>query len=327
MTRKCVVRFVSCVLTGWLFTAGAAGAIDNIRVAHPSLSASVVCLIIANKEGYYKEEGINVEFLSIRGEIAIRTTLAGEIDFFTNAGSALAAVARNVPVKILAVLQDKPGWDLIALPNIKSIAQLRGQTVAIMSPEGSLAVVTREILRRNGLDPTKDASLVVMGGDDVRFPALKAKAIQATLFNTAASLRAQKDGFVKLASAGEYVNTIQGGLATSDEKIKQQPGKIARFMRASLKGIAFYLTKRDAAIKYSMDILKLKDRDMASAIYDEEVRLTVRDGINDAKILQPMIDEMKAATKTQREMKFADIFDFSFARKANDELKASGWKP
>ena len=327
MTRKCVVRFVSYVLTAWLLTARSAEAIDNIRVAHPSLSASVVCLIIANKEGYYKEEGINVEFLSIRGEIAIRTTLAGEIDFFTNAGSALAAVARNVPVKILAVLQDKPGWDLIALPNIKSIAQLRGQTVAIMSPEGSLAVVTREILRRNGLDPTKDASLVVMGGDDVRFPALKAKAIQATLFNTAASLRAQKDGFVKLASAGEYVNTIQGGLATSDEKIKQQPGKIARFMRASLKGIVFYLTKRDAAIKYSMDILKLKDRDMASAIYEEEVKLTVRDGISDAKILQPMIDEMKAATKTQREMKFADVFDFSFARKANEEVKASGWKP
>ena len=89
MTHKCLVRFVSYVLTGWLLTAGSAEAIDNIRVAHPSLSASVVCLIIANKEGYYKEEGINVEFLSIRGEIAIRTTLAGEIDFFTNAGSAI----------------------------------------------------------------------------------------------------------------------------------------------------------------------------------------------------------------------------------------------
>ncbi|MGZ9220154.1 MAG: hypothetical protein ACXW5W_24320 [Candidatus Binatia bacterium] len=66
-------------------------------------------------------------------------------------------------------------------------------------------------------------------------------------------------------------------------------------MRAILKGVAFYLTKRDAAIKYSMDILKLKDRDMASAIYDEEVRLSVRDGVSDAKILQPMIDELKAS--------------------------------
>jgi len=308
-------------------TCPSARAIDNMRVAHPSVSASVLCLMIANKEGYFKEEGINVEFLSIRGEIAIRTTLAGEIDFFTNAGSALAAVARNVPVKIIAVFQDKPGWDLIALPNIKSIAQLRGQTIAIMSPEGSLAVVTREILRRNGLDPNKDAQLVVMGGDDVRLPALRAKAIQATLFNTTASLRAQKDGFVKLTSAGEYVNTIQGGLATSEEKIKTQPAKIARFMRASMKGLGFFLAKRDAAIKYSMDILKLKDRDMAAAIYDEEVRLTVRDGTSKPKILQPMIDEMKAAVMTQRDMKIADVFDFSFVRKANEELKASGWKP
>ena len=300
---------------------------ENVRIAHPSLSASVLCLIIANKEGYFREEGLNVEFLSIRGEIAIRTTLAGEIDMFTNAGSGIAAVARNVPVKILAVFQDRPGWDLIALPNIKSIAQLRGQTVAIMSPEGSLAMVTREILKKHGIDAAKDAQLVVMGGDDVRFPALKAKAIQATLFNTAASLRAQKDGFVKLAAAGEYVNTIQGGLATSDDKIKQQPAKIAKIMRAALKGAAFYLAKRDASIKYSMDILKLKDRDMAAAIYDEEAKLMVRNGISDPKILQPMIDEMKAATKTTRDMKFADVFDFSFARKADDELKASGWKP
>jgi NitT/TauT family transport system substrate-binding protein len=300
---------------------------ENVRIAHPSLSASVMCLIIANKEGYFREEGLNVEFLSIRGEIAIRTTLAGEIDMFTNAGSAINAVARNVPLKILAVFQDKPGWDLIALPNIKSVAQLRGQTVAIMSPEGSLAVVTREILKKHGIDAAKDAQLVVMGGDDVRFPALKAKAIQATLFNTAASLRAQKDGFVKLAAAGEYVNTIQGGLATSDDKIKQQPAKISKIMRAALKGAAFYLAKRDAAIKYSMDILKLKDRDMAAAIYDEEAKLMVRNGISDPKILQPMIDEMKAATKIQRDLKFADVFDFSFARKANEELKASGWKP
>jgi ABC-type nitrate/sulfonate/bicarbonate transport system substrate-binding protein len=300
---------------------------ENIRVAYPSVSASVVMLMIGNKEGYYKEEGLNVEMLSIRGEIAIRTALAGEIDFFTNAGSGLAAAARNVPVKILAVVQDKPGWDLIALPNIKSIAQLRGQTVAIMSPEGSLAVVTREILRKNGIDPNKDANLVVMGGDDVRFPALKGKAIQATLFNAAASIRAQKDGFTKLASAGEYVSAIQGGIATTDERIKQQPAKIARFMRASLKGLSFFVNKRDASIKYMIDILKIKDREMVASIYDEEAKITVRNGISDDKILQPLIDDMKRTTKSTREMKVSDVFDFSFARKANEELKASGWKP
>ena len=40
-----------------------------------------------------------------------------------------------------------------------------------------------------------------------------------------------------------------------------------------------------------------------------------------------MIDEMKLAVKSQRDLKLADVFDFSFVRKTNEELKLSGWKP
>ena len=302
-------------------------AIDNLRVAYPSLNTSVFSLIIAQKEGYFKEEGLNVELLSIRGEIAIRTTLSGDVDFFTNAGSALAAAVRGVSVRLVTVFQDKPGWDLIASPEIKSVAQLRGKNIAVMSPEGSLAVVAREILRKNGLDPTKDVNLVTMGGDEVRFPALQTKAISATLFNTAMSLRAQKDGFSKLANASEYANLIEGGLATSQDKIKQGPDKIFRFVRASLKGLNYYVTKREPAIKYMMDNLRMKDRELVSSIYDIQTRLVLKEGFSDDKVLQSMIEDMKRTTKVQRDIKVADIFDLSFVKKANEELRASSWKP
>jgi len=151
-----VSRLVAQVLVVALLVLSgeSAFAIDNLRIAYPSMNTSVFALVIAQKEGYFKEEGLNVELLSIRGEIAIRTTLAGEVDFFTNAGSALAAAVRGVPVRLVTVFQDKPGWDLISEPEIKSIAQLRGKTIGVMSPEGSLAVVAREILRKNGLDPS-----------------------------------------------------------------------------------------------------------------------------------------------------------------------------
>lgn len=302
-------------------------AIDNLRVAYPSLNTSVFSLIIAQKEGYFKEEGLNVELLSIRGEIAIRTTLAGDVDFFTNAGSALAAAVRGVSVRLITVFQDKPGWDMIALPEIKSISQLRGKNIAIMSPEGSLAVVAREILRKNGMDPTKDVNLVTMGGDEVRFPALQTKSISATLFNTAMSIRAQKEGFSKLAHAGDYANLVEGGLATSVDKIKQGPDKIYRFVRGSLKGLNYYVTKREAAIKYMMDNLRMKDRDMVSSIYDIQTRLVLKEGFSEEKVLQAMIDDMKRTTKVQRDIKVPDIFELSFVKKANDEIKASGWKP
>ena len=302
-------------------------AVDNLRVAYPSMNTSVFALVIAQKEGYFKEEGLNVELLSIRGEIAIRTTLAGEVDFFTNAGSALAAAVRNVPVKLITVFQDKPSWDLIPQPEIKSVAQLRGKNIAVMSPEGSLAVVAREMLRKNGLDPTKDVNLVTMGGDEVRFPALQTKSIQATLFNTAMSIKAQKEGFSKLGNASEYANLIEGGLATTHDKIKQNPEKIFRFVRGALKGLNYYVTKREPAIKYMMDGLRMKDRELVSLIYDIQIPLVLREGFSDDKLLQSMIDDMKKTTKVQRDIKVADIFDLTFVKKANEELKSSGWKP
>ena len=322
-------------LRQWVFAWGALSilmvqpgfALDNLRVAYPSMNTSVFALVIAQKEGYFKEEGINVELLSIRGEIAIRTTLAGEVDFFTNAGSALAAAVRGVPVKLITVFQDKPSWDLIAQPEFKSIAQLRGKNIAVMSPEGSLAVVAREMLRKNGLDPTKDVNLVTMGGDEVRFPALQTKSIQATLFNTAMSIKAQKEGFSKLGNASEYANLIEGGLATTQDKIKQSPEKIFRFVRGALKGLSYYVTKREPAIKYMMDGLRMKDRELVSLIYDIQIPLVLRDGFSDDKLLQSMIDDMKRTTKVQRDIKVADLFDLSFVKKANAEIKASGWKP
>ena len=317
--------FVSFIVS--LFAVQSSLAAENVRVAYPSMSASVFCIIIADKEGYLKEEGLDVQLLSIRGEIAIRTALAGEIDFFTNAGSALAAAVRGVPVKILTVFQDKPGWDLIAEPGIKSVAQLRGKTIGVMSPEGSLAVVAREILKKNGMDPAKDVNLVVMGGDEVRFPALQTKAIQATLFNSAMSIKAQKDGFTKLAAASDYANLIEGGIAAADVKVKQNPEKMFRFIRATLKGLDYFVSKREPAIKYMVEALRLKDRELANSIYDAQSKLLLREGYTDDKVLQSMIDAMKKTTKVQRDIKVSDIFDLAFVKKASEELKASGWKP
>jgi NitT/TauT family transport system substrate-binding protein len=322
-----IIRFVFVCAVGSLLIGKPVLAVDNFRVAYPSMNTSVFALVIAQKEGYFKEEGIHLELLSIRGEIAIRTTLAGEVDFFTNAGSALAAAVRGVPVRLVTVFQDRPSWDLIAQPEIRSIAQLRGKNIAVMSPEGSLAVVAREMLRKNGLDPTKDVNLVTMGGDEVRFPALQTKAIQATLFNTATSIKAQKEGFSKLGNASEYANLIEGGLATTQEKIKQSPEKILRFVRGALKGLNYYVTKREPAIKYMMDGLRMKDRELVSAIYDIQSRMVLKEGFSDDKVLQSMIEDMKRTTKVQRDIKVGDIFDLSFVKKANEQLKSSGWKP
>ncbi len=187
-------------------------------------SPSVIYLLVAQKEGYFKREGLNVEILNIRGELAAKITSIGEIDFFTQSFSGLNAAIRGLPLKILMVVDEKPDWDFIAQPQIKSFVQLKGSAVGILSIGGTVAVVTREMLSRNNLDPAKDVNLMVMGGNDMRFISLKGRVIQATLLDAANSYRAQKDGFNKLAAAGDYVSQyMNGGIVASQEKINQAP--------------------------------------------------------------------------------------------------------
>ena len=184
------------------FAADPTHAVDGIRVASASLtSPSILYLQVAQKEGYFKNEGLNVEILNIRGELAAKITSVGEIDFFTQGFSGLNAAVRGLPLKVLMVVDEKPDWDFIAQPQIKSFAQLKGGAVGILSIGGTVAVVTREMLRRNNLDPAKDVNLMVMGGNDMRFISLKGKVIQER-FGRCQQLSGAERGIQQTSSRG-----------------------------------------------------------------------------------------------------------------------------
>jgi len=304
-------------------------AMDNVRVATASLtSPSVLYLLVAQKEGYFRNEGLNVEILNIRGELAAKITSVGEIDFFTQGFSGLGAALRGLPLKILMIVDEKPDWDFMAQPQIKNFAQLKGGAVGILSIAGTVATVTREMLRRNNLDPAKDVNLMVMGGNDMRFISLKSRAIQATLLDAANGYRAHREGFNKLAAAGDYVNAyLNGAVVTSAERVKQAPDRVSRFMLGAVKGYQFFVTRRESAISYMLEFLKSKDREAVSAIYDASVKVMSRDGMMEDQALQAVIEDAQRSIGVKKEIRAADYFDFSFLRKAREQLKASGWRP
>jgi len=302
---------------------------DKVRVAIASLtSPSVAYLLVALREGFFKDEGLQVEFINIRGELAVKTAVAGEVSFVTQSGSSLAAAVRGIPVKILAVVDDKPPWELIAQPQIKSFAQLKGGTIGVLSLEGSVAMVTRQMLRSNGIDPARDVTLMAMGSNEFRLVSLRGKVIQATLLDPVNSYHAQKEGFTKLASASEYViSYLGGGIVVGDEKVRPSPDKIVRFLRAALKGLQFYRNRREATIAHMMDLLKMKDAEAVGAMYDSSLPVLTRDGTIEEKSAQNLIEDMKKVTGVKRDIRAGEIFDFSLMRRAGQDLKASGWRP
>ena len=128
--------------------------------------------------------------------------------------------------------------------------------------------------------------------------------------------------------AGDYVsNYMSGGTVAAQDKLKQTPDKMVRFMTGALKGYLLFTSRREASVDYMMQFLKSKDREAISAIYDASVKVMTRDGTVEEKVLHAVVEDVQRAAGVKKEFRSADYFDFSFLRRAREQLKASGWRP
>src|SRR6266498_2337811 len=117
-----------------------------VRIGYVSRSILDMPFIIARDRGYFREEGLEPELIFIKAAQTIPAMLAGGIDFGTATGTGISAAVNGVDVRLIFAMSDKPSFDLISVPSITSVQQLRGKKLG-SSGVGSLAeILARQIL-------------------------------------------------------------------------------------------------------------------------------------------------------------------------------------
>ncbi|MSP41167.1 MAG: hypothetical protein EXR70_21995 [Deltaproteobacteria bacterium] len=104
-----------------------AAAQEKVRVAVSNFSASYIPIVLANKRGYYTEEGMGVEIILIAGLSGTRALIGNSVEF--GSASNPTAAVQGAKLKILMVFNDKPPGGFMAQPGFKSVAELRGKRV------------------------------------------------------------------------------------------------------------------------------------------------------------------------------------------------------
>ena len=91
---------------------------------------------LAYKKGFLKEEGVEAEIIRISSAGgASRATLAsGEVDYGVGIAAMVRAALSGLRVKVVACHVPVPVNVLVAQPNIKSVPELKGKTIGILSP-------------------------------------------------------------------------------------------------------------------------------------------------------------------------------------------------
>jgi ABC-type nitrate/sulfonate/bicarbonate transport system substrate-binding protein len=286
-------------------------AAENVKIGIPSLTVTTMPLAVAKDQGFFQREGFNVETVLMPAALNIRVLLSGEIQYATTVGSAVVAAVRGINTRVVMCFVDRPLIDLVATPDIRSIAELKGKILGISSRGGLHDVSMRSILAQSAVDPSQ-VTLLTVGTQGSMFGALKAGRISAGLLNPPHNFIAYREGLKHLAFAGNHVRLPSTGLVTMKETLERSPEQVRRMMRALTAARAFARDNKAATVGILKRFLRLDDEDLISKIYDYHRKAETSDGRIDSALAAETVHDTRQAEGITKDIPINQVFDFSY---------------
>jgi ABC-type nitrate/sulfonate/bicarbonate transport system substrate-binding protein len=314
--------------------AQAAEALKKIRIASKGANETLLPYLIPQRLGFYKEEGLDVDVIVTRGTVTTQVVVSGAVDY-SNGGS-IPAMLGGARLKILLISTDKPAQYLVSSAKISQLKQLAGKTIAVSDSAGNSTLILRELLAKNGV-AVEAVQMRALGEQSLRLGALLGGAVDATLLSYGAAQHAQTKGFRILAYSGDHVSTLSANLESTDDKIQNAPDEVYRVVKATLKGQLFFHRNPNEAIKFIMEVLRLPNVDQAREVWSERTKQAselAKIGRASDEALATNIDRVRdqmklvgASGRIKEKLTVDQVYDFSFIKKAHDEIRVSQWDP
>jgi len=308
--RIFVFVVVSAILSGIPLSAQS----NKIHISAPSKSLSWFPIHLTREKGFYRAEGLDVDYVIMKPQIAMQALIAGDVGYTTALGSTIRAALRNVPLRVVMTIADKPLFALIARPTITSVEELRGKLIGISSFGASTDTYARALLRRFKLIPNQDVKIIALGGGMNRIAAMEAGAIDAALIEAPYNVMLERKGFRKILFVGDLIPSPLAGLGTRLEKIHKQPDEVQRLVRATLRGIQYAKTNKQESVR---SIMKWTDMDqgLAEGSYEMAASSWSNSGAASAQGIQIAMEEIRAELKLEAPPDPSRAFDWSFVQK------------
>jgi NitT/TauT family transport system substrate-binding protein len=300
-----------------------------VPVGIPSISISSGSFIVAREMGFYKEEGLNVDLVVMRGAPAIQALIGGTVPFASSGGAGLLPIVRGAPLRVVFTTFYRPMFWLYSKPEIRTIEDLRGKKIGVSSIGSGPDSLLRVLLKKQGLEGGRDVAILATGPGPARFFALKAGATDAAVLNEQAALMAQEAGYRQLFSftKGEDFVEVQGSIVLRESLLQSDPVLVEKFTRATLKGLLYLKDNPAGSIAVHARVLKVNDA-MATRVYELARPSTTADGTVSEEVQKKSIDQIVERISDLKEPPATKkVFDFSLTRKIYKELQTTGWKP
>ncbi len=274
-----MVKFsaISALILGAILHSHCPARAAKIVLAHGALNARIAPLWIAHEQKFFAKYGVDSTVILVRQiQIMVSGLGTGEIDLALSSGSTLlGASAGGLDAKMVAALNGRVTYDLVAAPGIKTLKDLRGKRFGIQAFGGGLWMGAMLGLESLGLDTQRDNINVLQIGDQsVIAQALEAGSIDAAALDGVFSRRLKQKGFTILAEfSNANIPTIGLGLIAKTSSIRERQDALEGVLKGLSESVAFILSQKSkpAVLKTIMQHLRISDPATAEEGYQDLV--------------------------------------------------------
>jgi len=196
---------------------------------------------VAQSEGFYAREGLDVQQTIVDPPTTVTALIGGSLDVVVVDSTGLVlGVDKGANIVAVGPVADRNPYYLMVNPDIKTIAQLKGKRIGAPSAIEVYTTVIRGLLKKAGLDPDKDVDWVYGGGQNQRLAAMLGGAINAGLFSSPADEKLRERGMSALAFTPDIVPSLALSVTSVRRDWAQQHADVVRrYLRAQANAIGW----------------------------------------------------------------------------------------
>jgi ABC-type nitrate/sulfonate/bicarbonate transport system substrate-binding protein len=253
---------------------------------------------VAQKRGFFKAAGLDVTMKVYDGSDQIYQDLRANTQQIAVASteSVIADAYNGGVFRLIAGNSQRPPHFIIAQPEIKTLADLKGKLMGVVSMHEGTTFFVPDIAKKAGLN-AGDIKIEAVGGSPTRMRLLKERKIDAGMQPYPLSYEADAQGFSNLGPVADIVPDYQfSAVIVDDDWARANRPVVAAYLRALREGTAYMFAHPDEVAAIGAIELRTTPA-LARRAIDDTARMDImpRDlSLTDAS-LRRVFDNVKAA--------------------------------
>jgi NitT/TauT family transport system substrate-binding protein len=230
------------------------GARAHLEVSYSELVPDSLALWSAADGSYFTKSNLDVSVQLIDSAKGIPALLSGQTNIAVIGGSnALSAAVSGADLDVVAVLAPVYPYQLMVPASVSGADQLRGKRLGVSAIGSSSDIATRVALRKLGLDPTRDVTIVAVGSSQNRIAAMYSGAIQGSVNQPPDTVAMKARGFHSILDlAAARLPTANTGVVVQRSWASTHKAVVQRFIDALVE--ASVRVRRD--VTFTTNVLK-----------------------------------------------------------------------